>query len=128
MSFLDLFPFGFSFLPNSFLYHNKNIHHLGVLNLHNQISSKWILIQNRRTVVNWRYMINKASEDRITLSPFQILNQIAQFNSWKLIVVRWTLHQHNINAITMHFEYLNWQFNSMSEWHLIFKLATLWVK
>ena len=64
----------------------------------------------------------------ITLSPFQISNQIAKFNNWKLIVARWILHQHIINAIWPYFEYLIWQFNSTSEWDLILKLATLWVK
>ena len=64
----------------------------------------------------------------IILSSFQISNQIAKFNSWKLIVATWILCQHNINAFTTYFQYLIWQFNSTSEWDLILKLATLWVK
>ena len=49
-----------------------------------------------------------------TLSPFQMLNQIAKFNSCKLIPAKWILHQRNINAITTCFKYLIWQFNSTS--------------
>ena len=62
------------------------------------------------------------------LSPLQMSNQIAKFSSWKSIAVTGTLCQHNINAITTHFRYLIRQFQSTSEWDLIFHLATLGAK
>ena len=40
-------------------------------------------------------------------------------------MARKILRQHNINAITMYYEYLIWQFNLMSKWDLILQLATL---
>ena len=62
-----------------------------------------------------------------TLSPIHMVNQIAKLNSWKLIVARSTLHQHNLNAISTYLKYLIWQFNLTGEWDLILQLATLWV-
>ena len=57
-----------------------------------------------------------------TLSPFQMSNRIAKFSSWKLIATRWIIRQHKISVITTYFKYLIRQFNSTSEWDLI------WVK
>ena len=58
----------------------------------------------------WLTNLSKAA--CTTLSHIQMLNQIAKFNTWMFIS---GLHQHNINAIKMHFKYLIWQFNSTSE-------------
>ena len=50
-------------------------------------------IQNK-TVENWRFLTNLQKKAYHTvLSPFQMSNWIAKFNSWKFIVARWILHQ-----------------------------------
>ena len=74
------------------------------------------------------WLTNLSKTACAALSPTEMSNQIAKFNSWKLIAARWILHQHNINVITTNFKYLIRQFNLTSEWDLIFQLATLRVK
>ena len=80
--------------------------------LSNRKSGYW---RRNRTVINWRYMINKSSKDSIrNYFENQISNQIARFNSWKVIVDTWMLHELNINEVTLYFDYLIRQFNSTS--------------
>ena len=74
------------------------------------------------------WLTNLSKTACAALSPTEMSNQIAKFNSWKLIAARWILHQHNINVITTNFKYLIRQFNLTSEWDLVFQLATLRVK
>lgn len=82
-----LFLYASPFSPKSFSsYEQTSTHHVGVLNLPNQVSSKWIPNSGQ----NWRemqicdYQIYQKTTC-ITLRPFQMSNQIAQFNSSKLI-------------------------------------------
>ena len=75
-----------------------NTHHVGKLTKSNQIK---VNIKSR-TQIMWNADILLTNLLKIactTLSSFQMLNQIAEFNSWKLISARWIQHQHNINAI-----------------------------
>ena len=80
------------------LCHQTNTHHVGKLTKSNQIK---VNIKSR-TEIMWNADILLTNLLKIactTLSSFQMLNQIAEFNSWKLISARWIRHQHNINAI-----------------------------
>ena len=54
---------------------------------------------------------------------FQMWNQIAKFNSRKLITTRWI--DCCINTILMQSQHTFLQFSSTSEWDLIIQLATL---
>ena len=65
-------------------HYRTNTHHVAVLNLPSQISSKWIL--NRGQDVKYRYLINKSSKDSMHNTEFLFLmpNQIAKFNKLKV--------------------------------------------
>ena len=118
---LFLYAFSFSLKSVSSSHHRTNTHNVGVLNSPNQISSKWILITSRLGLT-WNadmWLINLPKTACATLSPIQMSNQIAKFNTWKLIAARWILRQHNINVIATYFKYLVQQFNLTSEWDLI---------
>ena len=125
-----IFLCAFSFSPKSVSSHHRtNTDHVGVLNSLNQISSKWMLNSGQ----NWCEMeicdqqcFQKQHAQHWVLFRCQI--KMPNLNSSKLIMTRWILHQHNINAITTYFKYLILQSNSMLEEDLILQLATLWVK
>ena len=65
------------------------------------------------------WLINLPKTACTILNPIQMSNQLAKFNTWKLIAARLILRQHNINVITTYCKYLIRQFNSTSEWGLI---------
>ena len=59
-----------------------------------------------RTGLMWNadiWLANLTKTACTTLSLFEMLNWIAKFNSWKLIMTKWIPHQHSINAITTYF-------------------------
>ena len=95
---IPLMNFFFYMLPcfhqNLFHYHIKQIH---MLDLPNQIRSKWILNPGQDWHEIWILdAINKSSKYSMHDSE-SFRCQIAKFNSWKLIVARWIL----INTILM---------------------------
>ena len=114
-----LFLYVSSFSPKSVSssHHWTNTDNAGVLNSPNQISSKPVSNPGQ----DWRKMQICDSQifQRQHARPIQISNKIAKFNTWKLIVARWTLYQHNINILTTYFKYLIRQLILTSECDLI---------
>ena len=79
------------------LCHQTNTHHVGKLTKSNQIK---VNIKSRTEIMwNADILLTNLLDSLYNTNSFQMLNQIAKFNSWKLISARWIRHQHNISAI-----------------------------
>ena len=119
----SLMSFFFYMLP---CFHQNLSHHFIIKQIPT-MSIKFTMDIKSRPWLTWNadmWLTDLSNTTQVTLSLFHILNQIAKFNSWKLIAARWILCQCNINVITRCFKCLIQQVNLTSEWDLILQSGT----